>query len=64
MTDEELLNRIPKEHYTLHKNTLLKVEDLLKNCVDISKNHCKNLYIELNCKQSRCRSRNQILIAV
>ena len=30
MTDEELLNRIPKEHYTLHKNTLLKVEDLLK----------------------------------
>ena len=30
MSDEELLNRIPKEHYTLHKNTLLKVEDLLK----------------------------------
>jgi len=30
MTDEELLAKIPKEHYTLHKNTLLKVGDLLK----------------------------------
>jgi hypothetical protein len=26
----ELLKRIPKEHYTLHENKLIKVGDLLK----------------------------------
>ena len=30
MNDNDLLNRIPKEHYTLHNGELIRVGDLLK----------------------------------
>ena len=38
MNDIELLKKIPKEHYTLQGNKLIKVEDLLKILIRTDKN--------------------------
>lgn len=35
--DIELLKRMPKEHYTLHNNKLIKVGELLKLLINITK---------------------------